>query len=204
MKKALEWFYKHKVATFVVGAVTLAAAVAIGNSKTDSTFNSNVSSRIESDSKEDNNEINIKPAASLINQGYVDEILNNMTPNNNVNSSDSNSNTVSDDKQFEDAISNLNNDILAGTAKVYTQENNAFDGSNYVQHDNLYAPSWQNAEVGAFYANENGNITQISREEAEARYNNGEDVVAKMENDGVGIGFINLDKDNQENIGMSK
>lgn len=208
MKKALEWFYKHKVATFVLGAVTLAAAVAIGNSKTDSTFNSNVSSRVESDSKEDNNEINIKPAASLINQGYVDEILNNMNPDNinynDVNSSDSNSNTVSDDKQFEDAISNLNNDILAGTAKVYTQENNAFDGSNYIQQDNLYAPSWQNAEVGAFYANENGNITQISREEAETRYNNGEDVVAKMENDGVGIGFINLDKDNQENIGMSK
>ena len=83
--------------------------------------------------------------------------------------------------------------VLDGGTNVYGSFTDASNSVNSIDTNKLYAPSWENAQGGAYYKEEDGRRTQISNEEAEQLFQDGEKIVQMIENDGVPIGFVNVD-----------
>ena len=94
---------------------------------------------------------------------------------------------------LEDASKETLENILAGNGKIYRSFNDAEKEENAINAESLYMPSWENATGGDYYVEKDGNIDKINQDEAEDYFQNGEEVIQSVENDGTVIGYVNID-----------
>lgn len=155
--------------------------------------------------KEDDNQ-NEKHFESNNEIGDLEEDIKNTIEENNsdveVSFTDNNQNQVAEtNPTFEEMSQKVIDNALTGESAVYTNAVDASQGINAVEETKLYTPSWKNATPSSYYTVENQQAENISKEEAIEKYNNGESIIQKVENDGVGIGYIEL---NQNESGLTK
>ena len=193
VKNAVEVLKKHAMPVIVsVGLPIIAAAGIVAYSNLD---NINTPQASDDNQKEDTVEDNIV-------MGTIEDDIQNTLQNDNISFGD----TTEDSTKisFEEQSQNVIDQTLTGESTVYTNAYDAFLGTNAVETSNLYAPSWENATVGDYYTVEDGNLEKISKDEASDLYQNGGNVIQQVENNGVGIGYVELENQQEQSSGMVK
>lgn len=102
--------------------------------------------------------------------------------------------TISLDEAAKDTL----DQVLDGKEDVYTSLEDAASETNSVSPESLYMPSWSNATGGDYYVEKDGTMNKLSQDEAQDYYQNGENLIQSVENDGTVIGYVNIDNSNSE------
>lgn len=91
-------------------------------------------------------------------------------------------------ENYENAIDN----VLEGKTTIYTSADRAINDQDGITVDGLYTPSFENADLGSIYKQEDGKVVKVSFEEAQNIVANGGQVGVLVENEGEGIGFVSV------------
>ena len=83
--------------------------------------------------------------------------------------------------------------ILTGS-QVYSNVVDANQETNgLLPTDQQLESSWNNSEVGAYYTLNDNGVQQLSNEEAKIAFNDGEQVIVRLDNENTPIGFVPLE-----------
>ena len=97
---------------------------------------------------------------------------------------------------LDEAAKETLDQVLEGKEEVYNSFEDATQEVNGMSAESLYMPSWQNANNGDYYVEKDGVMNKLTPEEAEDYYQNGQNLVQSVENDGTVIGYVNIENDN--------
>ena len=185
INKVLDFFAQHKKAAAIATGLLLAAGITAGavsnsSSKDEQVTNNPVEPTIETaqDEVEKSQETtdNITKAASNINVTIEEE-------------------EKTEDQTFEDNLKETLNNILDGNAAVYTSANDAITNTDSkMPNETQLENSWQNSQPGAFYNVENNFAQMLSEEEAKNYWQDGGNVVVRMDNENGPVGFVPLEQ----------
>ena len=195
---ALAWFKKHPKLAATIG--TAIAVVVIG-----------ATIAIKSLSGESVDKVDDVPLPKDTIETVNDEITNSLTETeekvDEAIAQVEQEETIEEENNFETSYESVVDDILAGEKDVYISSDRAINDQGAIGVDNLYKPSFENADVGAIYKLEDGQPVKISLEEAENIVENGGTVSVAVENEEVGIGFVAIggnDTVEENTTGISK
>jgi len=193
-RKILEWIKKHPKISAAVAIAVLAGGLA-----TKALFGG-----------ADTNVENTPPVTPEITTETDD--LQTEETNEVVQAVDEELNQMEEEKQvptFEEKYESVVDNILEGNTTVHTSADRAINNQEGIELGGLYTPSFENADVGAIYKQEDGKLIKVSLEEAENIVSNGGQVGVAVENEGTGIGFVSIGGEettqtNQEVNGISR
>lgn len=112
-------------------------------------------------------------------------------------------------RNYQEVFENVKKSIIDGDLDIYRTASNAQNDTSVVSHDKLYMPSFESSNIdekGLFAdTNNDGSLERITKEEASDLIQNGEQVIARVNNNGIGIGWTSINSDEQqENKGISR
>ena len=186
-KKAIEWVKKHPKLAATIGTavvVVVVGATAIIKSLT--------GQNLESVPPEvpiipDNNieqEANLDDTAKTETEAIADEAIQ----------------ETEDTNSFDENYNSAINNILEGKSNVYVSADRAINNQEAVQ--NIYNPSFETSQISKLYTMEDGQLQTVSYDDAKQIVENGGTVRAQITNDGVGIGYVSIgDNVNEQNVG---
>lgn len=190
---ALNYLKKAKLAV-VTGAIIIAAGVAsLGASKNLNGTLENNTAVIQEYESDNNTDLN-SPTDNKIDQENETEFTND----------DANQmqEPEATDIDFNTQLQNQINEILNGQTGVYTSSDRAISGTDMkMPTSNQIENSWIMAEPSVFYDAE-GN--KISEADAIEKVENGEQIVARMDNDRGTAGYINVGASNENTSGFTR
>ena len=186
--KALAWFKKHPKLAATLGAVV--AVVVIGTTMVIKSLSGESLDNIDEVTlpKDTVETVNDKIVDSLTEtEEKVEEAIAEIDQQDLVKEE-----TEKDENNFETNYNSVVDDILSGDKDVYISADRAINNQEKIGINNLYEPSFENAEVGAIYKLEDGTPIKVTLDEAENIVENGGTVSVAVENEEVGIGFVSI------------
>ena len=104
------------------------------------------------------------------------------------------------EEEFNQDLESTLNNILGGNTKVHISADRAADG---IEAKTPLKSSWENATPGAFYNMEEGRANELTPEEAQNYWQDGGQVIVRMDNGDTPIGFVPIEQQQDNNTGKS-
>lgn len=106
---------------------------------------------------------------------------------------------VEEEKTFEEDLQNTLNQVIGGDEKVYISADRAANDIDGKQATNIDG-SWINSTPGAYYQMDEEKLEKITPEQAQENWANGEQVIARMDNEQGTAGYVTIgQEDNTSN-----